>query len=280
MIEIEDHLARRLDSDDPFGAVLRLDGPVYREHKHRRTFRVELDGRPYFVKIHGNTSWAELLKNALRGRWPVLTARTERDAIRRLAALGIPTVAIAGYGCRGRAPAGLESFIVTDALEGTRQMDHLVDDWRALPLRQRHRLRRRVIEEIAHIARRMHGDGVTHRDFYLCHFLVRDRDWSTCDASRPLDVHVIDLHRAELRRTAPARAIRKDLAGLLFSAFDADPSTPEMLRFLEIYDGRPWREGLAARRRLLSRIARRAIRLYRSENGRRPRLPAALASFA
>ncbi len=280
MIELSPHLARCLDAGDPFGAVLRLDGPTYREHKHRRTFRVELGGIAYFVKVHGNTSIGEILKNAVRARWPVLTARPERDAIRRLTTLGVRTVEVAGYGCRGRAPSGLESFIITRALDGATQVDHLVGPWNDLPARRRHALRRRVVEAVAGIARRMHADGINHRDFYLCHFLAPDRDWSACDPAAPLDLHLIDLHRARIRRAVPARWLVKDLAGLLFSAFDVKVTTREILRFLEIYEARPWRDAVAARRRFLRRVLRRAVRLYRAEHGTPPPLPAGLPSSA
>ena len=87
-------------------------------------------------------------------------------------------------------------------------------------------------------------------------------------------------HRAQLRRSVPERWVVKDLAGLLFSAFDADVTTREILRFLEVYYACPVRESLVAQRGFLRRVVRRAIRLYRSEHGTPPRLPAGPASFA
>ena len=36
-------------------------------------------------------------------------------------------------------------------------------------------LKRVLVQRIATIARTLHGAGMNHRDFYLCHFLTRDR---------------------------------------------------------------------------------------------------------
>ncbi|MST95428.1 MAG: hypothetical protein EXS33_09225 [Pedosphaera sp.] len=38
-------------------------------------------------------------------------------------------------------------------------------------------LKRALLEKIAALARTLHEGGVNHRDFYLCHFLVKNRDW-------------------------------------------------------------------------------------------------------
>ena len=65
-IELTTALRDALPGPDPFTAILRLDGTVYREHKHRRTFRVELGGEAYFVKVHGASGWGEILKHVLR----------------------------------------------------------------------------------------------------------------------------------------------------------------------------------------------------------------------
>jgi heptose I phosphotransferase len=258
---------------------MRLEGKVYREHKHRRTLRVELDGRAFFVKVHGHTGPIEIIKHAARGRWPVLTAANERAAIKHLETLGVPTMKIAGYGCRGRTPARLESFIITEALDGMTSLEEVSNGWCGLRGRALLRLQRAAIAEVAGIARTLHENGLNHRDFYLCHFLVPNRDWSAWQPDEPLGMHVIDLHRAQLRRRVPTRLLIKDLAGLLFSALDAGLTDRDYLRFLAAY--RPGRLRDTLRRRWMLRwIVIRAVRLYRAERGRSPRLPACLASFA
>ena len=70
---------------DPFVEVEQLQGQVYRELEGRRTLRTEVAGRGYFVKIHRGIGWGEIFKNLSTAKLPVLGARQEWDAIRRLA---------------------------------------------------------------------------------------------------------------------------------------------------------------------------------------------------
>src|SRR5262245_45319187 len=100
MFELSPHLKQHLASSagGEFDAIMAMRGEVVREHKNRRTMRISIGGREYFLKTHEPTSWREILKNALRGRWPVLTAETEWLAIKRLEELGIPTTPSAGCG--------------------------------------------------------------------------------------------------------------------------------------------------------------------------------------
>lgn len=62
---------------DPFEAVEALRGEVFRELEARRTLRTEVDGRGYFVKIHRGVGWAEIVKNLVCLRAPVLGAGNE-----------------------------------------------------------------------------------------------------------------------------------------------------------------------------------------------------------
>jgi heptose I phosphotransferase len=280
ILELSPQLRPHFSGADAFDSILRLDGETYRRHKNRRTFRVVVGGTAYFVKVHGRTSWREVLKNRLRLREPVLNARPEFEAIGRLQSLGVPTVKVAGYGLRGQAPTGMESFIITESLESHLTLDEAVRQWEALPDAVRIRLTGQATLEIAEIARKMHEHGLNHRDFYLCHFMLEQRDWPRYHGEEPLGLRVIDLHRVQLRHRVPARWIMKDLAGLLFSSLDAGLGSPAYLRFLEAYFRRPWREVLDVHRGMLRRTVRRAIRQYRAEHGRRPELPAFLASFA
>lgn len=55
---------------DAFVAVDALDGEVLRQRDGRRTFRCEIGGRGYFVKIHHGIGWGEIVKNLLVGARP------------------------------------------------------------------------------------------------------------------------------------------------------------------------------------------------------------------
>lgn len=243
---------------DPFQAVEELQGEVYRELEARRTARVEVEGRAYFVKIHRGVGWFEIIENLLRGRLPVLGANNELAAIRRLEALGVATMRPVAFGERGSNPATRRSFIITEALAPTVALDTHCRAWRERPpaLRWRHA----VIERVADITRRMHRGGMNHRDFYLVHFLLHLEP-----APTPADfrVSLIDLHRAQLRRATPRRWRDKDLAALYFASLEAGLTTRDRLRFLCAYFACPLRETFRRETRLLRFLDQEGERLLR-----------------
>ena len=113
IIELAAPIRRAYPEDRVFDSIMAVRGEVYRNHKNRRTIRVEIEGKRYFIKSHGHSGWMEIFKNTLRLRLPVLTAAPEWLGIQRLNELGVPTMRCAGYACRGRNPARMESFIIT-----------------------------------------------------------------------------------------------------------------------------------------------------------------------
>lgn len=279
LLILSSQLAQALPREGAFDAVLELQGQLFRQHRHRRTIRCELGGEAYFLKIHGHTGWREILKNVLRGRVPTLTALPEWRALQRLRDLGVPTIAAAGVGRRGWNPARLESFLFTRELSGMMHLDDAARAWLALPPKSRFHLKRQMILEVASLAAALHRNGMNHRDCYLCHFMLPAQDFNACVRGTPLGLHIIDLHRAQIRRHTPARWIAKDLSGLLFSSLDAGVTSIDVARFLRAYAGEQWRDMVRRRRWFLRHIIRRAARLYRSEHGRPAPVPASLASF-
>lgn len=269
-LQLRPELARALarGSDyDRFERILTMQGEVFREHKHRRTVKVIIDGQAWFLKVHGHTSWLEILKNALRFRWPTLDARPEVEAINRLTELGVPTMETGGWGVRGRWPHRLESFLFTRALEGFRHLDEVVREAGDWPDAKRRAFLRAVITETALISRAMHTSGINHRDYYLCHFMLPDRDWSNWSAADPLRLHVIDLHRAQVRRRITWQAAAKDLSGLLFSSLDAHLTPRDLWRFLRLYWGADWKQRVRKHGLFLRYVRWRALRIYRNEHG-------------
>ena len=239
---------------DPFAAVEALEGQVFRALEARRTLCAEIAGRKFFVKIHRGTGWAEIFKNLLSGRLPVLGAANEWRALRRLHELGVPTMTAAAYGCRGGNPARRHSFIITEDLGDTISLEDFTRDWRTIPPPPR--LKRALIGEVARMARTMHRGGVNHRDFYLCHFLMH-KDSSP---EKPR-LSLIDLHRAQVRSRVPRRWRDKDLAGLYFSALDIGLTRRDLLRFLRIYFEQPLRDILVTEETLLKQLGSKAERL-------------------
>ena len=270
VLELNDHLQQHLPKENTFDWVLECPGKVHRRIKHRRTLEAEIGGRRFFIKVHRASGWREVWKDWLQWRAPVVSARTEWEALERVQRLGISTTRVAGKGERGQAPAHLESFLITEALEDMIHLEDLTRDWGGLTgSRQRH-LKRALLEQIAHIARTLHEAGMNHRDFYLGHFLVKNRRWTEWKPEDPLELFLIDLHRAQIRSQLPLRWRVKDLGGLLFSALDCGLTRRDLLRFIRIYRARPWRESLEADAALWRRVWRYARQLYVQHHGREP----------
>ena len=280
IIELAAPLQRAYPKGRRFDSIMAARGEVYRNHKNRRTIRIEVEGKRYFIKIHGHSGWKEVLKNTLRLRLPVLTAAPEWLGIQRLNELGVPTMRCAGYACRGRIPSRMESFIITESLEDYLTLEELIPAWAELEDRQRKCLTRRAISEIAILARKLHTNGLNHRDFYLCHFMTRARDWNEWKRDDEMILHLIDLHRMQLRNRTPLRWLIKDLSGLLFSVLELNLTLRDYLRFLKGYWGADWKQTYRRSKWLRRIIVHRAVSLYRRKQGKLPPVPAGLASFS
>jgi heptose I phosphotransferase len=241
---------------DAFAAVDRLEGEIFRELDGRRTFRTEVEGRGYFVKIHCGVGWGEIVKNLVSLRLPVLGAGNEWRAIRRLEELGVDTMRAVAYGRRGANPAREHSFIVTEELAPTVSLEDFCRDWPAQPPAPA--LKRALIRRVATMVGAMHRGGVNHRDCYLCHFLLHLDPAPTAVA---LKLSVIDLHRAQIRGQTPRRWRDKDLAGLYFSALEIGLTQRDRLRFLRDYFGRPLHEVLRDEQALIAHLNAEGERL-------------------
>jgi len=272
VLELDQHLRAHLPKENTFDWLMTVEGKVHRAVKNRRTVEFEVAGRRYFIKAHRGVGWREVLKNVLYGRAPIVSAEPEWRAIEQLNAAGVATPGIAGKGLRGAAPANLESFIVMPALEGMISLEDLTSDWRGAMGVNRVQLKRALLQRIADTARRMHGAGLNHRDFYLCHFLVRDRDWPKRKKGDEADLTLIDLHRVQRREQVPQRWLVKDLGGLLFSALNAGLTRRDLLRFIAAYRQQPLREVLAREGNFWRQIWNNAVKLYRPFHHREPSL--------
>jgi hypothetical protein len=255
MIDLRADLQPHFHGEDAFERIFNLPGKVYREFAGRRTFRVEIAG----------VGWGEILKNLLTLRLPVLGARQEWNAIRRFEELGVATLSIAGFGERGRNPARRQSFLITDELPDRLSLEEFCRDWSRQPPRLR--LKRALLGKVAQIARTLHENGVNHRDFYICHFLLDPAYLRAVDEPQ---LHVIDLHRVQIRGKTPTRWIVKDLAGLWFSSMEIGLRRRDVLKFLRLYRSRPLRQILAEEKGFWQRVDRRAGALFRKEFRRQP----------
>jgi heptose I phosphotransferase len=120
-----------------------------------------------------------------------------------------------------------------------------------------------LIAKVAEITKKMHDSGINHRDYYLCHFLLKTDKPAESLAIDDIDLYLFDLHRAQIRAAVPRRWRIKDLAGLYFSSLDAGLTRRDYYRFITYYEGRPLRSLTAAEWRLWQQVKKRGEQLYR-----------------
>ena len=248
-------IARAWQGRDAFACAQEQRGEIAKHKDGRRTLRFSVGGQAYFLKYHGGVGWREILLSLLQLRLPVLDAGPEYRAALRLAAAGVPSLVVAAYGSRGPNPARRQSFLVTEALEGRLSLETFCAAWPgSAPAPHQRRL---LIERVAGIAAGMHGAGVNHRDFYLCHLLLDAASLASARVATDVRVNLIDLHRAQRRTRVPRRWRVKDLAALQFSALAIGLTRRDRLRFLRAYFGVGLRLVLQREVRLLAAVERR-----------------------
>lgn len=238
---------------DLFDQIMAMQGQVYRELEGRRTQRVIINGQAYFLKQHFGVGWKEIFKNLLQLRLPVLGAENEWKAIQKLEALNIATMHVAGFGKRGINPAHAKSFLITNELTHVISLEDFCQHWKITPPSSS--LKYNLIKAVAKIASTLHEHGVNHRDFYICHFLLRT------DCSSPV-LYLIDLHRAQTRSRTPARWVIKDLAGLYFSSKDIGLTTRDLWRFIRAYRQQPLRQVIKQEGQFWQKVKQRGDKLY------------------
>jgi heptose I phosphotransferase len=216
------------------------EGQCLRVLADRENWRLELRRareparRVYLKRHHVRTSLSRL--RARLGVGPGETAgRVEAHNIRRLAADGIACMDLVAYGEALRPDGRLESFVLTEELEGYEPLDDFVK--RRCPASgaggrgARDRDLDRLIREVATVARKLHHAGYNHRDLYCCHFFVRE------PARGRFHVRLIDLQRVEHRRRFRRRWLVKDLAQLAYSAPRERITARHRLAFMRHYLG-------------------------------------------
>lgn len=268
---------RDLFGEKTVAGFLAIQGEVRKQLQNRRTLRFERGGQAYFLKAHRGPGWREILKNLVLLRLPVVSARNEWRAIQSLETLGLATTPAVGYGEEGRNPARRESFLLTQAVEDTQDLEHWAASTGHEPGdRSWLTCKRTFLRRLAALTRRMHAGGVNHRDFYLCHLRVDTRQGEPCNRADSADIYIMDLHRAQLRRRTPLRWAAKDIAGLMFSAVHGPAgvtlTVADYARFMKAYTGGSLAEAISGNRRLWRAVVRRYCRDYYRQYRQPPRL--------
>jgi len=168
----------------------------------------------------------------------------------------LPTVTPIVAGMKRRGLLGKESFLLTKGLERTIRLDDFLPDRFSPPLTSKMILEKRaLIRQLALLTQKMHNLGFNHRDFYLCHILIRR------DVPQGWKLFICDLHRVDRRRKVSMRWRVKDLAALNYSAPETLISLRDRIRFMKQYLSR---EKLDHEARLfIMKIARKTTSMKR-----------------
>lgn len=209
-----------------FALVLQHQEQVYRDVAGRKTFSMQLNGQRYFVKYHSGVGWREIIKNLLQAKLPIISARTEYQAIQALHQIGVQTpqaVALAEWGYN---PATKQSLLITRDIGAFVTLEEVIHGW--VKQAPEPALRESLILAIAQVAKQMHSHGLYHRDFYLCHLCLHSQSHKSAKSVKPshppVQLIVMDLHRC-LRLAKPNKAWAiKDIAALYFSSMTAASS--------------------------------------------------------
>jgi heptose I phosphotransferase len=212
---IPDFITQQLKGPNFFEAMMRLQGKAFRNVPGRKTMRVEIGGKSYFIKQHFGVGWTEIFKNLVSFKAPIIGAMTEVVAIQKLAEIGIPSTPLVAYGQQGWNPAYTKSFVMTEDLGEIVSLEELCADWSKNPPALS--VKAAIIKVIAQLAAKFHGAGLCHRDFYLCHFVIKKSDLN----QGRYQFHLIDLHRVLQHQSPTGKTVMKDMAGLMFSSIDS-----------------------------------------------------------
>lgn len=262
--ELQNKLPTSLKTEEEkFNFFMNLTGEYFRKQKGRETIRFALPSpsptsergnflveKSCFIKKHAGIGITEALKNFIMFKKPVYGARNEWLALKRLRDHHLPVPKPFAFGEKGCCPIFQSSFIVMEAIEDSVSLEDVCRDWKKKP--PNFKFKRALIKEVARISRVMHGLGINHRDYYICHFLCKSQS----------GLYLIDLHRAQIRKKVPFRWLCKDLASLYFSSMDIGLTKRDIIYFLKEYFLMPWREILLCHDFLLRKVNQRAMKLY------------------
>jgi len=263
-----------------FEAVMNLaGGEEYRVAAGRSTVRVELPDprggrRAVYVKRYAYDPCCAAMRRLLRLDPPRSFADGELRNIFHVVDAGIPSMRWVALGQeRPGGGAAQRSCLVTEEIAGAVQADKYCEAaFGADRSREATARKRDLVRAMARLARRLHCAGLVHRDFYLCHILVRPVEGAG------LALHLIDLSRlGRSRGCAPERWVVKDLAALLFSSWPSAAThirspvftRTDAMRFAREYFQTP--RLTPGRRRIIARIVRKARWIACREERRRGR---------
>lgn len=218
-----------------------------------------------YLKRHNKLPWMDGLLARLAPRWAWSPALQEWLHLQWATELGVRVpraLAVAEFTGPG---LRLQSCLAVEELTG------MIPLHEAVPLAQARldpgrfkKWKRGLIEEMARIGRLLHDRRCFHKDFYLCHFYIREGETARIPETWFNGVVLIDLHRLA-RHPVLWRVFQvKDLAQLVFSSEIDGVSPTDRLAFWRAYRG-PGARGTWAER-FLRRLVQWKWQRYRRHN--------------
>ena len=128
-----------------------------------------------YLKKHRGRTWRTRLAAMLGLTPPPSPGRIEAENALALRSLGIEVMPLTAYGEKLHADGRLESFLLSEELQDYCELQDFIS--RRFPRKTEQATvsaLNRLIAQVADIARRFHAAGFNHRDFYCCHFLVKE----------------------------------------------------------------------------------------------------------
>jgi heptose I phosphotransferase len=191
------------------------------------------DAPGMYLKKHRIRTWRTRIAAICGAAAGMSPGRVEAENAQALQAAGIDVMPLMAFGERLRADGRQDSFLLSEELQGYCELQEFIE--RRFPARSTSSppvaMLHRLIVQVAAIARQFHAAGFNHRDFYCCHFLVKETSPGECD------VRLIDLQRVQRRVWFRRRWIVKDLAQLASMSPDDCIGCREKLLFLRTYLG-------------------------------------------
>jgi len=270
-VEVSEKVRPLLEAEDlsRFGDFMDYAGGSHVCHKRGRSvFRLEIGNRAFYLK-RNRFHWVEFWKSLSRLKWPPRGALVEWRNILAVQDAGVPTVSPVAMGECVRFGLDIASFTLTEELYDAVPLDAVLKKELTGPLDAEGRRKKwRLTVRLASLARRLHGFGMYHQDFYLSHFYLGAGE----------TIYLIDLQRVGQRGDVPSRFRVKDLGQLNYSAdFTGGVSRTDRMRFFLAYLGKKSLEPVDKRlaRKVMAktrRIARHDVKLAvrRRRRGEKP----------
>lgn len=210
-----------------FDNLMHYDGGLLLKEKRSRSIaRINMDEKSFYLKRH-----VLPLRERIKSLVPWIRredALNEWRNIRLLKQHGFLTITPVAFGEKRRFGLPFCSLTLTENLYNTEKLETYMPRNFSPPLgRDGFTRKRKIIRNVALLAKKIHEKGFNHQDFYLGHLFIRPSD----DA-----LFILDLQRMHLNTSISRHDRVKDLAQIGYSARSLNIFTrTDFMRFALFY---------------------------------------------